>query len=161
LRRRWSDKQDRIDLFEREGKVGLKLKHDNIVEVIAVNKDPATNQYYIVMEFVEGGNLREILQIRKKLNVPEALRGIEDAADGVPPGRYHAVAGPAAPLPDAVAAAGSHPRRPPRRRGQERCQRQRRRAALALHRRARRASEGCVARQVQGGGLSRVPLQRA
>ena len=35
------------------------------------------------MEFVEGGNLREILQIRKKLSVAEALRIIEDAAAGL------------------------------------------------------------------------------
>ena len=35
------------------------------------------------MEFVEGGNLREILQIRKKLSVPEALRILEDAAAGL------------------------------------------------------------------------------
>ena len=67
LRRRWSEDQDKIDLFIREGKVGLTLKHPNIVEILAVNQDAATRQYYIVMEFVEGGNLREILQIRKKL----------------------------------------------------------------------------------------------
>jgi len=35
------------------------------------------------MEFVEGGNLREILQIRKKLNAAESLRIIEDAANGL------------------------------------------------------------------------------
>ncbi|MFO0931034.1 MAG: serine/threonine-protein kinase, partial [Gemmataceae bacterium] len=73
----------RIDLFIREGKVGLTLKHPNIVEVIAINQDPATRQYYIVMEFVEGGNLREILQIRKTLAVPESLKIIEDAASGL------------------------------------------------------------------------------
>ena len=47
----------------------MTLKHPNIVEILAVNQDPAAEQYYIVMEFVEGGNLREILQIRKKLDV--------------------------------------------------------------------------------------------
>jgi serine/threonine protein kinase len=83
LRRRWSEDQARIDLFIREGKVGLTLKHPNIVEVLAVNRDPASGQYYLVMEFVEGGNLREILQIRKKLTVAESLRIIEDAASGL------------------------------------------------------------------------------
>jgi eukaryotic-like serine/threonine-protein kinase len=67
LRRRWSEDQQRIDLFLREGKVGLALKHPNIVEVLAINRDPASGQYYLVLEFIEGGNLREILQIRKKL----------------------------------------------------------------------------------------------
>jgi CheY-like chemotaxis protein len=37
----------------------------------------------MVMEFVEGGNLREILKIRKTLAVPEALRILEDATAGL------------------------------------------------------------------------------
>jgi CheY-like chemotaxis protein len=83
LRRRWSEDQARIDMFIREGKVGLLLKHPNIVEVLAINRDPASGQYYIVMEFVEGGNLREILQIRQKLSVVESLRIAEDCAAGL------------------------------------------------------------------------------
>ena len=83
LRRRWSEDQQRIDLFAREARVGQTLKHPNIVEVLSMSHDKATNQYAIVMEFVEGGNLREILQIRKKLSVPEALRILEDAAAGL------------------------------------------------------------------------------
>ncbi len=83
LRRRWSEDQARIDLFIREGKVGLTLKHPNIVEVLAISRDNSSGQYYLVMEFVEGGNLREILQIRKKLNVAESLRIVSDAASGL------------------------------------------------------------------------------
>jgi tRNA A-37 threonylcarbamoyl transferase component Bud32/DNA-binding NarL/FixJ family response regulator len=83
LRRRWSENEQRIEMFIREGKVGLMLKHPNIVEVLAINRDPSSGQYYIVMEFVEGGNLREILQIRKKLTVLESLRIIEDCANGL------------------------------------------------------------------------------
>ncbi|HBI43878.1 MAG TPA: serine/threonine protein kinase [Planctomycetales bacterium] len=83
LRRRWSENQQHIDLFAREGRVGQTLKHPNIVEVLAMSHDKTTNQYYIVMEFVEGGNLREILQIRKKLSVAESLRILEDAVSGL------------------------------------------------------------------------------
>jgi CheY-like chemotaxis protein len=83
LRRRWSEDPQRIELFDREGKLGLSLRHPNIVEILAVNRDPATSQYYIVMEFIEGGNLREILQIRKKLAPAEALRILEDATQGL------------------------------------------------------------------------------
>jgi serine/threonine protein kinase len=83
LRRRWSEDRNRIDLFVREGKVGLTLKHPNIVEILAINQDSITGQYYLVMEFVEGGNLREIMQIRKTLSVPEALRILEDASAGL------------------------------------------------------------------------------
>jgi tRNA A-37 threonylcarbamoyl transferase component Bud32 len=83
LRRRWSEDKQKIDLFAREGKVGLTLKHPGIVEIHAFNQDPKSGQYYIVMEFVEGGNLREILAIRKKLKADEAMRIIEDSAAGL------------------------------------------------------------------------------
>jgi CheY-like chemotaxis protein len=83
LRRRWSEDQQRIDLFIREGKVGLTLKHPNIVEVLAINQDPHSKQYYLVMEFVEGGNLREILKLRQAMKVDEALRILEDCANGL------------------------------------------------------------------------------
>jgi CheY-like chemotaxis protein/tRNA A-37 threonylcarbamoyl transferase component Bud32 len=83
LRRRWSEDQHLIDLFIREGKVGQTLQHPCIVEVLDINRDPASGQYYIVMEFVEGGNLREILQIRKTLTPAESLRILEDCASGL------------------------------------------------------------------------------
>ena len=83
LRRRWSEKRRFIDLFEREGKVGRSLQHPNIVSILAVDRDPLSQQYYIVMEFVEGGNLRDFLAIRKKLQPVEALRLLEDAASGL------------------------------------------------------------------------------
>lgn len=83
LRNRWSEDAQKITLFEREGKIGLTLRHPNIVSILAVNRDPVTGKYYIVMEFVEGGNLREILNIRKKLAAAEALRILEEAASGL------------------------------------------------------------------------------
>src|SRR5713226_535945 len=80
LRQRWSEDPHTIELFEREGRVGLSLRHPNIVSILDVSRDPASRQYYIVMEFVEGGNLRDFLAIRKKLEPSEALRLLEDAA---------------------------------------------------------------------------------
>src|SRR5262245_60842032 len=66
LRRKWSEDPHNIELFEREGRLGMGLRHPNIVEVLAVNRDPVTRQHYIVMEFVEGENLRQLLHRRKK-----------------------------------------------------------------------------------------------
>ena len=53
----------------------MTLQHPNIVEILAVNQDRASKQYYIVMEFVEGGNLRDILQHPQEAR---ARRGAED-----------------------------------------------------------------------------------
>src|SRR5262249_9726098 len=83
LRRRWSEDKHKIELFEREGKVGMSLNHPNIVRILDVNRDPNTKQYYIAMEFVEGGNLRDILAIRKKMSALEAAKVLEECANGL------------------------------------------------------------------------------
>jgi serine/threonine protein kinase len=83
LRRKWSEDKHNIELFEREGKMGMALHHPNLVEILSVSRDTASKQYYIVMEFVEGGNLRDFLTIRKKLEPAEGLRILEDAAAAV------------------------------------------------------------------------------
>ncbi len=83
LRSRWSKDKHKIDLFTREGKMGMTLRHPNIVEILAVNHDAKNNQFYIVMEFVEGGNLRDFLKIRKTLPANEVLRILEDMSAGL------------------------------------------------------------------------------
>lgn len=80
LRKKWTEDKRRVELFEREGRLGLSITHPNIVQILAVSRDANTGQYFIVMEFVEGGNLRDILTIRRKLELDEALRIIEECA---------------------------------------------------------------------------------
>jgi serine/threonine protein kinase len=83
LRQRWTDKPEVIQMFEREGRLGMSLRHPNIVEVLSVGKEQQTNQYYIVMEFVEGANLRDLLQIRKKFDTIETLKLLDDVASAL------------------------------------------------------------------------------
>jgi serine/threonine protein kinase len=83
LRRKWEEKPESIDLFEREGKMGMSMHHPNVVQILAVNRDVVSRQHYLVMEFVEGGNLRDFLAIRKKLEPAEALRILEEATAGL------------------------------------------------------------------------------
>jgi serine/threonine protein kinase len=83
LRKRWSEDPHKVELFEREGRVGMSMHHPNIVRILAVNKDKPTGQYFIVMEFVEGGNLRDFLAIRKRLDVKEALVLLEECSSAL------------------------------------------------------------------------------
>lgn len=83
LRQRWTDKPEVIQMFEREGRLGMSLRHQNIVEVLSVGKDDKTGQYYIVMEFVEGANLRDLLHIRKTFDTTETLKRLEDVAQAL------------------------------------------------------------------------------
>lgn len=70
-----------IALFRREGELGRRLRHKNIVPIYEVASDG--DQHYITMEFVEGGNFRDFLKIRKKFAVPEATRYVLDIAEGL------------------------------------------------------------------------------
>lgn len=83
LRNKWTLTQQKIDLFLREGRLGMTIRHPNIVSVLAVDQDAQTGQYYIVMEFIEGGNLRDILTGQKKLPPPVAVRYIEECGQGL------------------------------------------------------------------------------
>jgi serine/threonine protein kinase len=83
LRRKWSEDRHKIDLFTREGRMGMTLHHPNIVEILAVNHDRTTRQYYIVMEFVVGGNLRDLLRTRKKLPAADVLKVLEETASAL------------------------------------------------------------------------------
>lgn len=81
LRRRYSDKSDQVDQFHREGKVGLMLRHPNIVTVLDVYGKGSL--HYIVMEFVEGQNLREFVKLRKKFDPAAATEMMIGIASGL------------------------------------------------------------------------------
>ena len=83
LRNKWTMDKQKVELFQREGKLGMTIRHPNIVSVLAVNQDNVTKQFFIVMDFIEGGNLRDLLQIRKPLGTDEALRIMEECAQGL------------------------------------------------------------------------------
>jgi serine/threonine protein kinase len=83
LRHRWSEDPVKIEAFIREGKVGMSLQHPNIVEILNVGQDVGSGHYFLVMEFVEGGNLREILASCKKLEPAKALKLMEDTVAGL------------------------------------------------------------------------------
>lgn len=83
LRKRWGEDKKKVESFEREGKVGMTMVHPNIVQILAVSRAADTGQYFIVMEFVEGGNLKDFLGIRKKLECVEGLRLLEEMASGM------------------------------------------------------------------------------
>lgn len=59
-----------IDLFRREGEFGMKLKHVNIVEIHEVFSQGL--MHYIVMDFVEGRNLREFYRAGRRFDPLEA-----------------------------------------------------------------------------------------
>jgi serine/threonine-protein kinase len=70
-----------IDLFRREGEIGIALKHPNIVEIHEVYSHGVT--HYIVMEFIEGRNLREFYRAKRRFDPLEAARIMEGVMAGL------------------------------------------------------------------------------
>jgi serine/threonine protein kinase len=83
LRERHASDPEAVKQFHREGRLTDHLSHPNITRTLAVSTDPTTGQHYIAMEFVEGGNLREFLKIRKKIDAAELVRLGMQMADGL------------------------------------------------------------------------------
>ena len=81
LRSRWAEDARKVMLFRREGELGKRLKHKNIVPIYEVGSEG--NQHYLTMEFVEGGNFRELLRGRGKFSVAEAVRYATDISEGL------------------------------------------------------------------------------
>lgn len=81
LRERWGNDPEIINLFHREGDIGKKLHHPNIVPVYECASQG--KYHFISMEFVEGGNLRNFLKIRGKLSPLETSKFVLDVARGL------------------------------------------------------------------------------
>ena len=58
--------------FQGEALSASSLSHPNIVEIYDVGEDDG--DYYIVMEYVEGKNLKQLLKKREKINSSRSCR---------------------------------------------------------------------------------------
>jgi len=67
--------------FQREALSASNLTHQNIVEVYDVGEDDG--QYYIVMEYIEGKHLKQLLKKREKLTITEVIDIMLQIADGI------------------------------------------------------------------------------
>lgn len=81
LRQRYVTDEKSVAHFHREAELCMKLTHKNIVPIYGVGTDG--DYHYFTMEFVEGGNLRDFIRIRGKVNTKELLRCGADMAEGL------------------------------------------------------------------------------
>ncbi|MBQ9754249.1 MAG: protein kinase [Lentisphaeria bacterium] len=66
--------------FIREARIASKIRHPNVVEVMDVETDPLLKVTCIVMEYVDGGSLRQILKGQGKLNMEQAIVTVQGVA---------------------------------------------------------------------------------
>ncbi|MCA9014227.1 MAG: protein kinase [Planctomycetaceae bacterium] len=81
LRQRWAQDPDTVKMFHREAEVCKQFQHKNIVPIFDVGVQDGI--HYFTMEFVEGGNLRDFISIRKKLSPSEAIKYTVDICEGL------------------------------------------------------------------------------
>lgn len=81
LRKRFSETPLQTEQFLREGRMGAKLRHPNIVPIFEVFSSKRT--HFLVMEFVEGQNLRDFVKIRTKLSLKDAVSITTDVTAGL------------------------------------------------------------------------------
>lgn len=72
LRDRWAADPESVAGFHREARICQRFIHPNIVPILDVGTEGRF--HYFTMEFVEGGNLRDFMRIRKTLAPEEAGR---------------------------------------------------------------------------------------
>ena len=74
-----------IAMFKEEAKVAINLSHSNIVSIYDFGIE--SDQFYLVMEYVEGRNLRQIINEMKKSNksfsIDQAVYMIKETAAGL------------------------------------------------------------------------------
>ncbi len=81
LRRRFSDNPKQAEMFIREGNLGRALRHPNIVPIFDVCSEGS--RQFLVLEFVEGWSLRELVKIRKKIEPDQATQLTIGIASGL------------------------------------------------------------------------------
>ena len=70
-----------IRRFQREAIAASSLSHKTIVEMYDVGEDNGT--YYIVMEYVEGRTLKQLLKKRGNLTIPEVIDIMTQLTEGI------------------------------------------------------------------------------
>lgn len=76
---RFADDRTFVDRFEREARSAAKIHHPNVVAVHdqGVDRSTAGDLVYLVMELVDGGTLRDLINERVRLDVPTTLAVME------------------------------------------------------------------------------------
>ena len=81
LRGDLSDDEKFVRRFRREAQNASLLNHPNIVQIYDVGEDDGN--FYIVMEYIKGQTLKQLIKKRGKLSVPETIDIVTQLTDGL------------------------------------------------------------------------------
>lgn len=72
-----------LERFQREAKAGAVLDHPNLVKSLDIDHDANGDLHYLVMEYVDGINLQELVKHRGQLDYQYVAHIIHQAARGI------------------------------------------------------------------------------
>jgi len=78
-----------VDRFIREAKLACKIRHPNLIAVHDAGKNSDNGMYYIVMDYVSGGSVRDLLKREPQLYPQDALRIITQIAGALVAAHAH------------------------------------------------------------------------
>lgn len=84
----YSDSQEFIAMFKDEAKIAINLSHSNVVSIYDFGVE--SSQFYLVMEFVEGRNLRQVLNRMKRTEAQFSIGQVVHIIKQVAAGLDHA-----------------------------------------------------------------------
>ena len=73
LHEQYAEDDEFLQHFRREAWAAARLSHPNIVNIYDVGEEPEDNIYYIVMEYVPGEDLRQLLRREERLSTSRAV----------------------------------------------------------------------------------------
>ena len=71
LRQRFASISEAVERFHKEAEAGIRLRHPNIVQIIDVGRQD--HRHFMIMEYVEGMNLRDFMKLRSRIPSDQAL----------------------------------------------------------------------------------------
>ncbi len=84
----YADSPEFIEMFKEEAKIAINLNHSNIVSIHEFGVEKG--QFFLVMDYVEGRNLRQILNKMKKTNLQFSVEQVVFIIKEVAAGLDHA-----------------------------------------------------------------------
>ena len=81
LRQDYSNNENFREQFRREARAAANLSHPNIVTVHDFGYD--AGRLFIVMEFVDGDDLKNVIRAKGRFTVPEAIHLMSQACAGI------------------------------------------------------------------------------
>ncbi len=78
-----------VDRFIREAKLACKIKHPNLIAVHDAGQNPQNGLYYIIMDYVPGGSVRDLLKKTHRIAPGRALEIITQVAGALSAAKAH------------------------------------------------------------------------